>query len=202
MPDGTTLPSMTYQVVASDGMTVLATGKIGTIDPLAAPSIAITLPDSNGTLDTMGLAGTTSAGLPCEGTTPGFAIASGKVTKAIVMITCGGSQSTTTRGSVAIDATVSIGDNCPVLNTWAVAPLEISLGGHVHVMAEADDADATDHLTYSWTAASGSFVAPTATDTDFVCAVAGPVTLGVLVSDNHGTPTCMASHDFNVVCTP
>jgi hypothetical protein len=202
MPDGTTLPSMTYQVVASDGMTVLTSGKIGTIDPLAAPSIAITLPDSNGTLDVMSLAGMTSAGLSCTGVTPGFAIASGKTTHAVVMIVCGGSAAKTMQGSLDVNATVSIGDNCPVPAFWEVAPLQVAVGGHLQAKAIAVDADAQDVLTYTWTATIGSFVAPSSAMTEYVCATPGAAVLSVVVSDNHGSPTCTASQSFNVDCGP
>jgi hypothetical protein len=199
-PDGTTLSSVTYTVLAADGATVLASGTIDTSDSHASPSAVIPVADSHGSLDTVSLHGTTSAGVACAGTSAGFPIMGGKTTPVPVLLTCGGSQLQTMAGSAVILGTAVEGDNCPVLASWAVSPLQASRLGHIDVAASATDADPADVLTYAWTASAGTFDDASKAVTDYTCASPGSVTLDVVVSDNHGSSPCTASVSFVVHC--
>ena len=201
LPDATTLNAVAYKVLAMDGTTVLANGSIDTSDKGATPSVDVSVVDSGGTLDTVNLHGTTSAGVVCDGTSVGFPVVAGQPSMVVVSLVCGGSQLKTTKGSVIVNGSVVIGDNCPVLTSWMANPLQVSTpAGLIHVSVAASDADTTDVLSYAWTATAGTFVAGTSAATDYTCTTAGTQTLTVTVSDNHGTTPCTAVQTFPINC--
>ena len=201
LPDATTLNTVAYKVFAMDGTTVLANGSIDTSDKGATPSVDVSVVDSGGALDTVNLHGTTSAGVVCDGTSVGFPVVAGQPSMVNVTLVCGGSQIKTTKGSVIVNGSVVIGDNCPVLQSWMANPLQVSTpAGLIHVSALATDADMADVLSYAWTATAGTFVAAGSAATDYTCTTAGSQTLTVTVSDNHGTSPCTAVQTFPVKC--
>ena len=89
-------------------------------------------------------------------------------------------------GSVRINAGFN---DCPAVGLSA-SPAVTRVGDPVTVSARAHDDDATDRLTYAWTATAGAFASPTATETVYRCpgmAQAGPQTITVSVSDGQCT---------------
>jgi cysteine-rich repeat protein len=203
LPDATTLSSVAYKVFASDGTTVLASGTINTSDKGATPSVDVSVIAS--LQDTVNLHGTTSANVVCDGTSLKFDVAKGGTTMIGVNLVCGGSQNTTGSGSLIVNGTVILGNNCPVLQTWMASPLTTSTAGQIDVSASATDIDTTmgtplQHLSYAWTATAGTFVDPTMATTKYNCSVAGAQTLTVTVSDDYTPTPCKATMTFPVTC--
>jgi hypothetical protein len=203
LPDATTLNAVTYKVLASDGTTVLASGTINTSDRGATPSVDVSVIASMN--DTVNLHGTTSANVVCDGTSMAFNVTAGAPTMVGVNLVCGGSANKTASGSVIVNGTVIIGNNCPVLNSWMASPLTTSTSGQIDVSAAATDVDTVSGtppqtLTYSWTATNGSFVNPASATTKYNCSVAGDQTLTITVSDNYSPTPCTAVQTFPVHC--
>jgi hypothetical protein len=67
---------------------------------------------------------------------------------------------------------------CHLISSVVVAPEQTSVGGGVTVAAQPIDLDA-GALTYSWTATSGTFANPSASNTTFVCGTAGSIAVTV-----------------------
>jgi hypothetical protein len=202
LPDATTLDSVTYTVKASDGTTTLATGPINTSDHGATPSVDVSVIASMN--DTVNLHGTTSAGVICDGTSAAFTVVAGAPIMIGVNLICGGSANHTASGSLIVNGTVVIGNNCPVLNSWMASPLQTSTAGQIDVSAAATDLDTSatppQTLTYAWTATAGTFVAPAAATTKYSCSVAGTQTLTVTATDNYSPTPCAVVQTFTVNC--
>jgi hypothetical protein len=189
LPNGTTLNSVSWQIRSSGGA-VLRAGTINTSDPGATPSVDTSCPASTG--DTVVMTGTTSDGTGCSGTSMPFNVAAGGTVQVGLTIVCGGGTPVQNNGSVIVNSTVVQGDNCPVLTSWVASPLQTSFAAQIDVAATATDADATDVLTYAWTATGGSFVSPSSPSTKYNCTGFGPQTLTITVSDNHAPIPCTA----------
>jgi hypothetical protein len=202
LPDATTLDVVSYKVIASDGITVLANGAINTSDRGATPSVDVSVVASMN--DKVNLHGVTSANVVCDGTSVAFNVIAGQVDFVAVTLVCGGSQLQSGSGSVIVNGTVVGGDNCPVLQSWMASPLQSSITGQIDVSALATDADTTatppQTLSYAWTASAGTFVNPTSATTKYNCSVAGDQTLTITVSDDYSPTPCTAIMTFPVKC--
>src|SRR5262249_11306626 len=109
----------------------------------------------------------------------------------------------TPTGTVIAQATVVLGDNCPVLTSAMASPLTVTAhGGLIDVSATAVDADPGDTLTYQWTSTIGRVVDPVAPATRFQCAIAGEATIAVSVMDDPQPAPCAATRFFAVTCLP
>jgi hypothetical protein len=151
--------------------------------------------------------------VPCTGTSPapGFNVTEGGYVMVGVSLICGGSMlPPTSGGHVVINGSVVAGDNCPVVTSWEVSPLQTSAGKNIDVAVAATDADLPlQTLSYSWTADSGSFVNATSPMTQYICGAPTlsstgmrlnpPHTLTFTVSDSYSTP-CSAGVLFSVDC--
>jgi hypothetical protein len=197
LPNGTTLNSVDWKILSSTN-SVLRQGTINTSDPAATPSVDTSCPASTG--DTVQMTGTTSDGTSCSGTSAPFNVTAGGSVMVGLTIVCGGGVPTQNNGSVIVNGTVVVGDNCPLLTSWVASPLVSSTGGQIDVAATATDADAADVLSYSWTATGGSFVMPGAATTKYNCTAPGPQTLTITVSDNHAPTPCTTFITMPVTC--
>jgi hypothetical protein len=197
LPNGTTLNSVSWTILSSMGAT-LRSGTINTSDPAATPSVDTSCPASTG--DTVQMTGTTSDGTSCTGTSAPFNVTAGGTTMVGLTIVCGGGVPVQNNGSVIVNGTVVVGDNCPLLTSWVASPLVSSTSGQIDVSATATDADAADVLTYSWTATGGSFVMPASATTKYNCTAPGPQTLTITVSDNHQPSPCTTFITMPVTC--
>jgi hypothetical protein len=72
--------------------------------------------------------------------------------------------------------------NCPTLTFVSVIPAEVTVGNSVTVSASATGPDPTA-VTYSWSAPSGTFSAPTSAVTSFTCTAAGLVPITLQIGD-------------------
>jgi hypothetical protein len=197
LPNGTTLNFVDWKILSSTG-TTLRSGTVNTSDPAATPSVDTSCPASTG--DTVQMTGTTSDGTSCSGTSMAFNVTAGGTTMVGLTITCGGGTPVQNNGSVVVNGTVVVGNNCPLLTSWVASPLTSSTSGLIDVAVTASDADASDVLTYSWTATGGSFVSPTSAITKFNCTAPGPQALTITVADNHQPTACETFITMPVTC--
>jgi hypothetical protein len=202
-PNGPTVSAVQWQILASDGTTVLRSGTVNTSDPNATASVDTSCPAGKGNKAV--LTATASDGTHCSGMSAPFNVTAGAAVMVGVQLVCGGGSSAQNNGSVIVDGTFVNGDNCPGLTSWVAAPLATSMGGgKIDVAVTATDADSADVLTYFWTSSpstEGSFAMPTAAMTQFTCGAPGPQTLMVVVSDNHQPTPCTATMSFPVTCS-
>ncbi|ATB42216.1 hypothetical protein CYFUS_007693 [Cystobacter fuscus] len=78
-------------------------------------------------------------------------------------------------------------NEAPIIDSVTATPLVVAPGASVTLVASAHDPNPGDTLTYSWTAASGSFSAPSKPSTNWTApATTGPVSLRLTVSDSRG----------------
>jgi hypothetical protein len=197
LPNGTTVSSVSWQIMSSGGA-VIRSGTINTSDQNATPSVDTSCPAGTG--DTVTLSATTSDNKSCTGTSAPFNVVAGGTTMVAVTLLCGGTVPTQPNGSVIVNGTVVQGDNCPLLTSWVASPLQTSQGGNIDVAATATDADASDVLSFSWTATAGTFVMPSAASTQYTCVASGAQTLTITVSDNHSPTPCTTAMTFPVNC--
>lgn len=93
---------------------------------------------------------------------------------------------------------VSIGVSCrdTPLVSFLVSPLAASVGAYVIGQAVSARPDAGS-LTFTWSAPSGTFADPSASQTTFTCTQAGPVKLTLQVEDDE---RCQQSYSSLVTC--
>src|SRR6185369_5069032 len=104
-------------------------------------------------------------------------------------------------GTVAINGRL---DNCPFITSFMSASLQGVVGGApIAINVAATDFDATDTVTYAWTAAPGgivSFANAAAASTTISCTAPGTTQISIAVSDgvcgDNSTPA------FPVECIP
>jgi hypothetical protein len=210
-----TVNSVHWQINSSTTMDIKH-GDINTSDINSTASVDTSCPTGSGYRVVMTATATDTMGnsVPCTGTSPapGFNVTAGGSVMVGVSLVCGGSTPPPTdQGHVVVNGTIVAGDNCPVVTSWMVSPLQTSAGKLIDVAATATDADiATGQtISYLWTADSGSFVMPTSASTQYTCGaptltVTGtrinpPHTLTFTVKDSYTTP-CSASVVFSVDC--
>lgn len=195
---GVTINVVHYKIVKSDmsAFNPPIEGDINTSDMNATPSVAHSVPASQGDIAILTATTADAAMLPCSGQSAGFNIVAGQEQGVTVNLICGGSMTATGSGTAIVNGTVILGDNCPILTSWMASPLQTSApNGLIDVSAAATDADTGETLTYAWTASAGSFTDPTMPTTQYKCAVVGMQTLTVTVTDNH-----MATNPMSVNC--
>lgn len=82
----------------------------------------------------------------------------------------------------------------PYCIVYTVAPLQVSVGGHVHVAAKRHSTGET----FRWSSPGGTFEDPVAPETTFVCEASGEQVLSLTVSDcpdvYSATVRCVGEH--------
>jgi hypothetical protein len=202
LPDGTIFTVVSFAVLSSSNQT-LVQGSIDVTDVNATASADVSVPQSTGDILTMEA---DSGVLTCKGSSTPFDVIAGQTVEVGVGMVCGTLLSAATDGLVHVDATVVVGDNCPLLTSWVGSPLTTSdNGGTVNLAVTASDADPEDVLTYQWGSVGtpiGTLEDPSAPSTVYTCAVAGSDNLQIAVSDNHQPTPCSATKVFQVTCLP
>ncbi|SRR6266540_517078 len=194
LPGGLTVNQVSWQVLSAT-QELLASGITNTSNPSATPSLSFSVPPGIG--ETVHMSATTTSGSSCTGTSEPFNVVAGQMVSVLVSIVCGPAPTLTGLGSVTVTGILVAGDNCPVLASWSLSPLETAAnGGTIDVNVGASDADPTETVSFAWSATSGSFSAPTAATTQFVCGAAGSSTLSVTISDNHQPVSCSLRVSF------
>jgi hypothetical protein len=92
---------------------------------------------------------------------------------------------------------IAVGVVCPGVRlvSYTVSPLTASVGGTISVAAAAADVDAGS-LTFAWSASSGTYAEPAASNTTYRCTTPGPVTMTLLVHADF----CQESNSIMVTC--
>ncbi|MCA9529032.1 MAG: DUF4215 domain-containing protein [Myxococcales bacterium] len=194
--NGVDVQSVRYEISGSDFSTI--SGSLPVVTGRNPPVWALITGIPAGTNRTITLRAYDSLGnVICEGSAT-TDVLENQTTKVTVNLDCGTTPDEP-RGDVEIDGDFNvISQNlCPLINTTSVIPEQIASGGTADVEAVASDPNG-DALTFSWTATSGSFSAPTANATQYTCGADGTQTLTVVISD--GDPSCDLSVSLEVTC--
>jgi len=181
LPSGGTISSVHY-VIRNSAMVQVSAGNIPSTG--AGNTVSVVVGGiAAGAGYTVALDATASDGSNCLGTSMPFAVIANMSTSVNVLLLC---RSAGGSGTVVINGTV---DNCPVVSSYTAAPLAVAVGGTINVGALGADGDPTDTVTYLWTAAGGSFAAPTSASTTYTCPATGSSqqTLTITVSDSKCT---------------
>ena len=177
------LTSVSYTITGPNGFAT--SGTINVASSSTVSTIIGGLPAGDGFTITLSATGTDSS-TTCGG-------------NATFNVTLDCHQSATT-GSVAVNGTLNV---CPVADGLSANPADVAVGFPVALAIAAHDPDnGPAPLSYSWTAASGSFGSATSATSTFVCTTPGPVTLTATVSDGDSTPGCPASMSVTITCEP
>lgn len=117
-----------------------------------------------------------------------------------VQLGCGTADSVDAVQGVRNGATVATGVNtCPSFGFYMVLPKQLRAGEVATAIAVATDAQSsTEHLTYDWTATSGTFSRTDASVTEYSCASSGAQVLRVTASDQNG---CSSALNLDVECS-
>jgi hypothetical protein len=203
---GVSIDTVAYQVLASDGATVLASGNVNVGDPNATASVFVSIPASAG--DTARMTGTATDGRACSGVSSPFDVVAGQAVTVPIQIVCGGGVPPNPNGSTNISGTVVAGDNCPLITSWTASPSTATqFLGRIFLTATATDADVGELLRFDWQATAGTIsasvslgVSPIVTTATYTCGAAGPQTLTVTAVDYHVPTNCAVSQTIPVNC--
>ena len=184
LPNGWTVETVSY-VVSSSNEDLLVSGTENVSDPDATLSLTLNLAAGLGNV--LEITATTTAGIPCRGTSQPFDVVAGQSTFVSLVLICGG---------------VAVGpDSCPTVTVAAPNPADaIAPSGAIPLSVSASDADPSDVLSFSWAASAGTFGDSTAQSTRYVCATAGAETLVLTVDDHHLPASCTMTFLLPVIC--
>lgn len=190
---GITLDQASYVITGPEGFS--RSGVIDISQSQTLSAIISGLPAGTGYSIT--LTGNTADGsTSCSGSAS-FDVVAHETTQVTVPFSCHQASST---GSVAINGTVNV---CPSLDGVTAAPAEVLVGGSIALSAAASDSDnAPAALSYTWSAASGTFSDATAAAPTFTCTAPGSVDITLTVSDGDTTAGCAPQMTTTVTCTP
>ncbi len=176
LPGGEPIDSIHWTIAGPNGSSnVVQTGTVSVANSTKPSFLVGNIPA--GTSYTVTLSGTSTDGtVTCVGSVA-FSVTAQMTTTVTVSLQC----TTTAPEAGSVIVTGSTYD-CATANSVSASPAETTVGHSVAVAASATGPNPSG-LTYSWSAPSGSFDTPTAQTANFTCAVAGPVTLTVTVSD-------------------
>jgi hypothetical protein len=186
LANGADIASIGYKITGN-GITPI-TGTIPLTDPTATVSVQVKgLPVGTGYIAEL-TAASADGKTTCGGTAT-FAIMSASTTSVTVHLQCRTAGVAT--GTVIIKGTLN---NCPTLSTLIAAPATVAPGGTINLSATAADADG-DALSYSWTAAGGTFGSANAASTTFKAT--GEQAVTITVTDGQCTDAATVAVFFN-----
>lgn len=177
LPGGGIVSTVRYSLRNSSNAEVRQ-GDINVQDAMATVSVVVGGVPA-GTGYTVILSATANDGTTCSGTSAAFSVTANMSTSVSVLLLCrAGGQA----GTVVINGQI---DSCPVVTSYIVSPIAVSAGGTIDVSAAGADLDASDTVTYAWTATAGTFDAPGSASTRYHCpAASSQQVLTITVSDN------------------
>ncbi len=176
LPGGATLSTVHWVITGPNGAsTVVQQGTVAVENSLTITFLVGNL--SPGSSYSIALTGTSTDGsVTCAGSAQ-FSIAARTTTNVVDLLQCNAPISES--GSASISGQTY---DCAAVGSLAVSPSETTVGHSVAITATATGVD-PGSLTYTWSASSGSFSAPSSATTNFTCNAAGSVTLTLAVSD-------------------
>jgi hypothetical protein len=192
LPGGVIVTSASYSVTGPGSFS--RTGTIDLSHSTMLTAIIAGLPAGNGYNIT--LTATSADGVDtCAGSAT-FNVSSRATTAVSVHLTC---HEAPRNGSAMVTGTINV---CPVVDGVGANPAEALVGTGIRLSGSAHDSDGGPQaLMYAWTATSGVFDNASAQNPLFTCAVAGPVTITLTVSDGDPSPTCPDNLSVNVTCS-
>ena len=131
----------------------------------------------------------------CTGT-KAFRVAKGVTTRLDVDLTCGSVDGGSADGAGRVVIGISVSCHQVPLARFVVSPLVVAVGTYVVARADGARPDGAP-LTFEWTAASGTFDSPRASQTTFTCTQAGDVEVKLQVEDDE---RCQQSYSARVTC--
>lgn len=202
LPDGTVINTVNYSVTGGS----LSTARNGTVNVENSTQLRFrvgNLPVANGY--TMTLGATTASGSACAGSA-GFNVENNQVTTLTMQLVCGSGVvvEVDTNGDVSVTVEVvnEAGVTCPVVTGISALPLEVLVGFSLSLEGFVTS---TTGVTYAWSGTGGTFAAPAAAATGFLCQTAGEHPLsfaisktGCAASTMPVTVTCTANADASV----
>lgn len=125
-----------------------------------------------------------------------FDVVANDIANVTVSLLCGGADDF---GSVIVNGEINL---CPVISSYAVAPLQTSVGNSILLHGQGTDADSAS-VELMWSATGGTIADPTANDTTYTCQVVGTQTITLTVTDTAtdlGADVCGDTQDITVQC--
>ena len=167
-------------------------GTINTSAPGSTPSVEVFgLQPGEGYSITM--AATSALGEMSCGGSADFAVESGVSTHVMVLLNC---EPPKVLGGVRANGEFNVCADLVVV--VVVAPLQISVGDKIELLAVAEDAE-RDPIEYRWETTGGSFDDPTVEDPIYTCEELGNYDVSVAVSDD-GFDPCTSGWTIRVTC--
>ena len=199
LPGGGIVSTVHYSVHNAANVEVTQ-GNINVADAMASVSIVIGgLPAGGGY--TVVLSAMANDGTSCLGTSAAFTVVANMSVSVNVLLLC---RTTGNTGTVIVNGQIDI---CPIVTSYVVSPLAVSAGGAIDVSSAGSDFDASDVVTFHWSAGAGTFDNANAAGTRYHCpAASSQQTLTITVSDNiipgstPATPKCSTSAMIVVNC--
>jgi hypothetical protein len=192
---------VTWAVLSANG-SVLSSGTADLSDPNALPSVLVSIPTGKG--ERISVEVTLGDGTPCSGTSAPFSVSGGQRVTVDVNLSCDGGGTGGALGSVLISTSLTPGDNCPVLTNWSssLPSGAAAAAASASLSVSATDGDTKDHLSYAWTATSGTFNDAAAPNTTYSCQLSGTQTVTVTIADDHWPQACSSSIRFPPIVCP
>jgi hypothetical protein len=135
--------------------------------------------------DIVELAATTDSGGSCTGKSAPFDVVAGAPTSVNLTLVCGDSQPF----------------GCPEIQSWTVTPDQAEVpDGMISATATVTEADATQLLSYSWSATAGVFNDASAATTTYTCTSLGPQSITLTVTEGAPPSACSTTAVFPVGC--
>jgi hypothetical protein len=185
VPDGVQVSAVQYTM--NDNVNAPSTGVVGGPQPehQYVELVAHVAPSDHYTVTVQ--AESTDGQKTCEGSAP-FKVMSGVTTRVQIALKCG--------GQVLVGIGVSCNDT-PLVDVL-VSPIAATVGSYVIGRAGSARPDGGP-LTFTWSAPSGTFSDPNASQTNFTCTQVGPVKVTLQVADDE---MCQQSYTSTVTCLP
>jgi hypothetical protein len=196
LPSGIVINSVMYTVSGGPG----AVNETKTVDVTNSSVLKFqvgNLPVGSGY--TISLAASTAGGQSCGASAP-FAVTSNLNTSLSMTLTCGNSATSNDNDdagdlNVNVDVTQTASTTCPVVTGLSALPLETAGGSS---LALEGFASSTTGVTFAWTGPGGTFTAPAALASNFICQGAGNRTLTLTLSKSGCAP---ANSTVDVTCS-
>jgi phospholipase C len=176
LPGGEQINTVSWTVTGPNGAsTVVQTGSVNVGNSTTVSFLVSGIPAAANY--TIALTGTSVDGtVTCAGSAT-FSTTARTTTNVMVALQC--STPAQEAGSALVTGTTF---DCATWSSVSVSPAETTVGNSVAVSASATGPNPSA-VTYAWSAPTGSFDTPAAASANFKCAVPGPVTLTLTVSD-------------------
>jgi hypothetical protein len=198
LPGGEQIQSIAWTITGPNGAsTVVQTGTVNVQNSEAISFLVGGIPA--GTNFSISLSATSTDGsVTCAGSAQ-FNVVARTTTKVSVALQCNTAASQA--GSALINGATY---NCASVSSVTANPAETTVGSSIAVSASAIGPNASA-LTYAWSATSGSFDTPNASQANFTCSATGAITLTLTVGDGAvpagaSCNTALSSSTIQVQC--